>query len=421
MKKLLLVVFLSVVAFAQKPVDKIIAIVGTEIITKSEVELQSLIYAYQKGLNPQDPKIRQFILNQLIEDKLIYNQAQLDSIVVTDDEVNKQVEFQLQNFIKQAGSKERLEQIYKMSYEKIKKELKYSVKKNLMSQKVQEKRFANREISRREVEEFYNTYKDSLPIVPTKYKLSHIFVLPKIDNDTKINTYRFANKILDSILMGASFEEMAKKYSDHKESAIHGGNLGYIARGGLLPEFEAAAFALENGKISKVVETPLGYHIIKLIDKKGDKINVSQILFKFKSQNNVDSLSVKFLTSIRDSILSGENTFEFYATKYSEDKESNKFGGDIGLFDKNQLEGDLYQIVSVMKIGEISRPRRLNLSGDKYGYHIVKLTNVIPEHFPNLNTDFDEIKQLAEYRIRQDMYNKWIEELKSKIFFEIKE
>jgi len=156
MKKIVITLFLIITSlYAQKDIDKIIAIVGTEIITKGEVELQRLYYAYQKGINPNDPNLRKLVLNSLIEEKLIYNQAQLDSIIVTEDEVNKQVEYQLQNFIKQVGSKERLEQIYKMSYEKIKKELKVNARKNIMAQKVQEKRFGNREITRREVVEFF--------------------------------------------------------------------------------------------------------------------------------------------------------------------------------------------------------------------------------------------------------------------------
>lgn len=421
MKKLIFLAILLSSVFAQKAVDKIVAIVGTEIITKGEVELQSLYYAYQKGLDANDPRIRKFVLNQLIEDKLIYNQAQLDSIVVTEDEVNKQVEYQLQNFIKQFGSKERLEQLYKMSYEKIRKELKNTVRKNLMAQKVQEKKFGNKEIGRREVELFYEENKDSLPVIPTKYHIAHIFILPKIEKETKKNVYSFASMILDSLNKGANFEEFAKKYSQHKESASSGGDLGYISRGGFLPEFEAAAFALEVGKISKIIETPLGYHIIKLLDKKGEKIRVAQILFRFKSDKNVDSVSVQFLKSIRDSILNGTNTFEYYAAKYSEDKESNKFGGDLGKFDATQMEPDLYAAIQKIKVGEITEPKRLNLSNDKYGYHIVKLINVIPEHYPDLSKDYEEIKQIAEYTLRNKAYQNWIEELKTKIYLQINE
>ncbi len=422
MKKIVIALFLLITSlYAQKDLDKIIAIVGTEIITKGEVELQSLYFAYQKGINPNDPNLRKLVLNQIIEEKLIYNQAQLDSIIVTEDEVNKQVEFQLQNFIKQVGSKERLEQIYKMSYEKIKKELKVNARKNIMAQKVQEKRFGNREITRREVEDFFYDNKDSLPIVPTKYHIAHIFIMPKIDKESKRNVYNFASKLLDSLKNGSSFEELAKRYSQHKESAKDGGDLGYISRGGFLPEFESVAFALQVGKISKIVETPLGYHIIKLLDRKGEKIRVAQILLRFQSEENVDSVSVRFLRFIKDSIENGVNSFEYYANKYSEDKESNKFGGDLGKFDKSQVEPQLFAALQNLKVGEITNPLKLILSGDKYGYHIVKLTNIIPEHYPDLEKDYEEIKQAAEFNIRNKAYQNWIEELKTKIFLQINE
>jgi peptidyl-prolyl cis-trans isomerase SurA len=310
--------------------------------------------------------------------------------------------------------------MYGMSIEKIKRELREDVRKNLMVQRLRENNFTFLEASRREVEEFFSTYKDSLGMIPEKLSIFHIFRNPKTTDRLKIKYRDFAQGILDSIKQGASFEELAIKYSEDPGSKAFGGDLGFVKRGVFYPEFEAAAFALNEGELSGVVESPVGYHIIQLMERRGESIHTRHILVKFKTDENADLETIEFLTELRDSIVNGSATFQSYAKKYSEDKETAVFGGDLGTFFINQIDEQLLDVVSKLKEDEISFPRRIEYGQDTYGYHIVFLKSRIPQHPPSLDEDYTEIKRLADEFKKQKEYDEWIKELKTKIYWEVR-
>ncbi len=419
-KILVLLFTINICINAQEVLDKIAAVVDNEIILQSELNLQVNYLAAQRNVNPNDPAIRKQVLNAMINEKLLYAQAEIDSITVSEDEVDQQLEGQINYFINQYGSRERFEQAYGMSIDRIRRELRDDVKKNIMSQKVKQKKFGAITVSRREVEQFYEVYKDSLGLIPEKFTISHIFINPQKGEKVKKAANEFAKKLLDSLKNGANFGELAKKYSDDPGSANQGGDLGYVKRGVFYPEFEAAAFALKPGEISGVVESPVGYHIIQLIERRGEGISTRHILIKVKSDDQSDLQAIEFLSDIRDSIIRKVNTFGYYALKYSDDKETNRFNGELGSFELNQLDESLRDIVIKMKEGDISYPKRLELDKRTYGFHIVKLNKRIPAHKPTLETDYDELKKLAEYSKKEKLYSSWIEELRKSIFWEIK-
>jgi peptidyl-prolyl cis-trans isomerase SurA len=419
--KVIAVMFLLTgLCYAQEVLDKIVAVVDNEIITESELDFQTNLLASRYGVSPDSPELRKQTLNSMIEEKLAYAQANIDSITVTDDEVEKRIDYQINLFIQQYGSKERVEQVYGMSIEKIKHELRDDVRKNLMVQKLREKNFGNIEATRRDVEEFFNKFKDSLGVIPEKVKIAHIYRSPRTSKETKEKARKFAQAILDSIKNGADFAEMAKKYSEDPGSAKEGGDLGFVKRGVFYPEFEAAAFALKPGEISDVVESPVGFHIIQLLEKRGESIHARHILIKIKADEDADLKTIDFLTAIRDSIINGDSTFAYYAKKYSEDEDSAPFGGELGTFYLNQLDKSILDIVSGLKVGEISFPKRYQYSGSKYGYHIVYLEERVPQHAPDLDKDYADIKKLADEYKRQQKYQAWIEDLKSKIYYDIR-
>jgi peptidyl-prolyl cis-trans isomerase SurA len=420
LKILAMLIVFAGISYAQEVLDKIVAVVDNEIITESELDFQTNLLASRYGVSADSPQLKRQALNSMIEEKLAYAQANLDSIEVTDDEVDKRIDYQIQLFIQQYGSKERVEQVYGMSIEKIKRELRDDVRKNLMVQKLREKNFGTVEATRHDVEDFFNTYKDSLGVIPEKVKIAHIFRSPKSSSETKEKTRTFAQAILDSINNGADFAEMARKYSEDPGSAKEGGDLGFVKRGVFYPEFESAAFALQPGEISGVVESPVGFHIIQLIEKRGESIHARHILIKIKADEDADVKTIDFLTNLRDSVVKDINSFAYYARKYSEDKDTSPFGGELGTFYINQLDKSILDAISSLQPGDISFPKRYEYSAGNYGYHIIYLEERTPQHTPDLDKDYADIKKLADEYKKQKKYEEWIESLKSKIYYDIR-
>ena len=421
LKILSILIFIVGHLFAQAGViDKVVAVVDNEIILQSELDFQASVYASQRGMDPKSPELRTQLLNAMIDEKLVYAQAELDSITVTDAEVAQRIEYQIQVLKQQYGSEASIEKMYGMSLEKIKRELRDDVRKNLMVQRLREKNFAPVEASRREVEEFYQNYRDSLGMIPEKLRIFHIFRNPKTTDRLKKQYQDFARAVLDSIKQGASFEEMAKKYSEDPGSKAYGGDLGFVKKGVFYPQFEAAAYALEVGQLSDVVETPVGYHIIELLEKRGESIHTRHILFKFKTDEGADLEAIEFLTELRDSVVNEVNTFQYYAKRYSEDKETAPFSGDLGTFYLNQLDKNLLDVVSKLKQGEISFPKRIDYAQGIYGYHIVYLQSRVPQHPASLEEDYAELKRLADEYKKQKQYETWVASLRDKIYWEVR-
>jgi len=427
MKNSILKIFFSVILFAvtlsaqEVVIDKVVAVVDNEIILQSELEFQMSIFASQRGMDPKSEELKRQILNSMIDEKLVYAQAELDSIVISDAEIDQRINYQINVLQQQYGSISKIEEMYGMSIEKIKRELREDVRKNLMVQRLREKNFAPVEASRREVEEFFDTYKDSLGMIPEKLHIYHIFRNPKTTDRLKKQYKDFAEAIRDSIVnQGASFEDMAKKYSEDPGSKTFGGDLGFVKKGVFYPEFEAAAFSLEVGEISNVIETPVGYHIIELLERRGESIHTRHVLIKFKTDESADLETITFLTEIRDSVIKGVNSFQFYARKYSEDKETAPFNGDLGTFYINQLDKNLLEIVSKLKEGEISFPKRIDYGQGIYGYHIVFLESRVPQHPPSLEEDYAELKRLADEYKKQKQYDEWVASLRDKIYWEVR-
>lgn len=421
MRKILFVLLVMYCSLnAQEVLDKVVAAVEDEIILKSELDFRVNVEATQRNANPADTTLRRMVLNSMIEEKLLYAQAELDSITVSDDQVKQTLDNQINYFIQQYGSKERLEQVYGMPIEKLKRSLQDDTKKSLMAQMLQQKKFGQVDVSRKEVEDFFDKYKDSLGVVAEKFHIAHIFQNPQTGERVKQKARALAESLLDSVKKGADFAALAKKYSDDPGSAANGGDLGSVKRGVFYPEFEAVAFSLTPGQISGIVESPVGFHIIQLIDRRGESIHCRHILIKVKSDDEADLRCIEFLSDIRDSVVKGKNTFDYYAQKYSDDKENAKLGGDLGSFDASQLDKSLLDVLYKMKDSEISYPKRLEVDKNVYGYHIVKLTQRIPQHKANIDTDYTEIKRLAEIYKKQKLYADWLADIKKNIYWQVR-
>lgn len=406
--------------YSQEIAERIVAIVDNDIILESEVILRATMEAQRTGGNPEDAEFKARVLNIMIEEKLLYAYALLDSIMVTKPEIDQYMTYQVQQLIRQFGSEEAVEKTYNKSMAQIKKELEPEIEKNLLMKKAQDKKFGTVEVSRREVEEFFSKYRDSLGVTPEKVKISHIFRSPTKSARIMKIAYDLAASLLDSIKNGADFAQLAIKYSDDPGSAVNGGDIGFAARGTLFPEYESAAFALREGEISGIVESQAGYHIIQLLDRRGEQIKTRHILIKAKPDEQIDFELINFLTDLRDTLVKYNGDFKLFAKKYSQDVRTNYSGGVLGTYFIDKLDPALKETVAKIKEGEISFPKRIDYGQDDYGYHIVKVDARIPKHDPNLELDYDEIKELAIMYKKQQLEEDWFKDLRAKIFWEIK-
>lgn len=403
---------------AQTMLDKIVAVVDKEIITDSDLQERITYIAIQNRLDAKSPALRKQVLEGMIADKLVLAQAILDSVTVTEEDVTRALDQQFQNFIRQAGSEQQLEKIYGKPVARMKREFRPEMRKQLLIQRIRQQRESNLTVARREVEEFYEAYKDSIPKVSEELELSHIFMVPKPDSALQEQARKKLNAVHDSIVAGGDFAEFAKRHSQDP-SAPSGGDLGWAKRGLVfVPEFEEAVFALKEKEISPVVKTEFGFHLIQLLERRGESVHARHILLRTERGPASDSVAVKQLRSLRDSILAGKSFAEL-ARRYSEDDETKTEGGDLGRVAIDQLEPDFASVVKDMKAGEISQPHRVTLRSS-YGYQIVLLKKRVPAHAVNLTDDYRRVEQMALYLKRNRQNAEWVEELKKNIYWQMR-
>ncbi len=402
---------------AQTVLDRIVAVVDDEIITESELAERVNMVVFQNRMESPTPELRHQVLDAMINDKLLLAQARLDSVEVSNDEVTQALDQQIQNLVRQAGSEQRVEEYYGMPISRIRREFREEMRKQLLISRVRQTREASIQISRREVEEFYTSYKDSLPVVPEELDLSNIFIVPKPDTTLEQQTLRLITAIRDSLIAGGDFADFAKRYSQGAGSN-RGGELPWAKRGELLREFEEIVFQLADGEISRVFKTELGYHVVQLLERRGESVRVRQILLPLEKGAASDSTAVRFLRSLRQRILNGES-FSDLAKQYSEDEDTRALGGTLNRVSADQLEQDFKAVVDTLKEGEISQPHRVNLA-TSYGFQIVWVRKRIPSHPMTLEQDFHRIEQIALYFKRNRVFEEWVAKLKKEIYWEVR-
>ncbi len=411
--------FVCAVAVAQQqPVDRIVAIVDKDVILESELEGQIQFLALNNRIDPKTPGLRDQVLQNMINERLIVAKADEDSVTVSDEEVQQQLDAQIQSRVQQVGSEARLEEIYGMPISKIKREYRDEMRKNLLVQKMQQQHFQGEQVGRYEVEEFFRTYHDSLPPVPNEVELSRIYIVPRPTAAALEQARARAQALLDSLKAGADFAELAKKYSQDQGSAAQGGDLGLVRRGQFVKEFESAVFGLQEGQISPIVQTEFGFHIIQLIERRGDAVHARHILIRVEKSKAGDSTAVALLDSLRTVALKGVSFAEL-AKKYSVDKETNLVGGSLGTVQYDQLDKTWLPYLDSLKDGEISVPFRVT-AGTSYGYQIVLMQKRTAAHPMTLETDYHKIESLALNLKRTKDYQTWMDQLRKEIYWQIK-
>ena len=411
-----LVLLLSVSSLAQQQlVDKVVAIVGNNIVTLSDIDAQYFQYQAQGAKGGKELKCS--IYENMILQKLLVAQAVIDSVEVTDKEVESELDNRLQGFIRQAGSIEKLEAYFNKSLEEIKEDFRDDVRDQLITSRMQNQILGDIDITPAEVNKYYRELpKDSLPLIESEYEYAQILNYPK-SSEEEIKALK--DKLLGfkkRIETGKSkFGTLVVLYSEDPGSAKNGGDLGFITRAELVPEFAAVAFNLKPNEISDVVKTDFGYHIIQLLEKRGDQIHVRHILMKPSISYSAEKASRDKLDSIANVVRKDTLTYEQAAQIYSEDEDTRLNGGicfnmytGSQKFTKKELPSeDLHQIKK-MNVGEISKAYEAKDKNGNKVYKNIKLISKSEAHIANLKDDYQKIKDMALEKKKQEALYDWV-------------
>lgn len=421
---------LSSLAQQAKPIDKIVAKVDNYIVLQSELEI-----AYLQFIQSQDakfagtgPQVKCTVLESMIINKFLLAKAEMDSVYVEESQVDEQLDRRMDYFISQFGTEEKLESYYGKTVVELKSELRTQVREQLIIQKMQSEITSKVKLTPADVKNFYQSIpKDSLPYFSMEVEVGHIVRIPEISTNKRHLYFDKLNSIKERLLKGEDFCTLAKEYSEDYATAVNCGELGFFKKGELVPPFEAAAFQLKPGELSGVVETEYGFHLIQLIERRGNEYSTRHILIKPRAEDLNLANSESFLDSLRTEILNGKITFAEAANLYSLDESTNKSGGFLqnpadGSYlvptDNDYMAGLLF-LLDTMKAGTISPPMRFRSEDNNEAVRLVYLKRVIPAHLANLELDYTKISSAAMESKKNNAINEWFDNNKGEVFIQV--
>ena len=407
-------------------IDKIVAVVGKNIILQSDIEEQYMQYRLQGGIKGSAKSIRCQILEDQLFRKLMLNQAELDSITVTDEQINSEVENYVRYYISQLGSQEKLEQYYNKTLPEIKEDLRTMLKEKNLMDEVQRGIVSGVSATPSEVRDFYRSIpNDSIPMISAQYEIAQLVKKPPITLDEKLAVKEELYGLRARILKGERFSTLARIYSEDPGTASKGGETGFQSRGGFVSEFEAAAFALKEGEVSEVVETEYGFHIIQLIERRGDYINVRHILRTLKVSPEALEHAYNELDSIAGLIRNDSLTFDEAVREFSDEDDKvnggylvNEMTGST-LFSAEDLDQQVSVVVNKLQVGQVSDPVPMKTKNGKDAYRLLIIKKKTTPHRANLKDDYAVIQQWTMQSLRQEAINKWIDDKSKKAYVKI--
>ena len=415
---ILMLLCFSNIANAQENVliDRVAGVVGDKIVLDSDIRLQSE-QAKMQGYTAPDVECQ--VLDQLLLERLLANQAEIDSVIVSDDEVEIELDNRMRYYLNLVGSEEKFREYYKKSSIQFKEEFRPDIKEIMLAQKMQGQIVGDVKVTPAEVKAFFATIpKDSLPYFNAEVEVLQIVLKPKVTAEADQAAQEKLRSIRERIVSGQkTFEEMAPIYSEDPGSAKNGGRLGMQDRGTFVKEFEAVAYKLETGEISDLVKTQYGYHILKLIERRGNKVDIQHILLKPEiSYDDLDLVTTRG-DSIRQLVMDSTMTFSEAVEEFSEDEDSKALGGIFvnpqtgsTYFELDQLEPDIFFAVESLKNGEISEPTLIKEPDGTKIYKLFYLQSRSEPHQANLKDDYERIKNLAQQTKQNEAVSDWIKD-----------
>lgn len=422
---------LATAAHAQEPdnkgfvVDKIIAKVDNYIVLKSELEL-----AYQNYLaegNPANEQARCELLNRLIVNKLMVAKAEIDSVVVSDGEVDANTDQRMNMILQNSGnSPEQLERAYGKTLDQIKLELRDQIREQMLAREMTTRITKDIKVTPSEIKRFFNKIpSDSLPFYSSDVEIAQIVKVASISNEQKEATKRRLSEIRDRILAGESFSDLAKKFSEEPGANISGGELGYVGRGAMVPQFEAMAFKLKKGEISEPFETQFGFHIMQLLDRRGNEYNSRHILLFGNPSTEDIKKAERYLDSLRILISRDSIKFEQAAKQYSDDQNTKGRGGFFTDADGSirvslrEIDPVVYLAIDTMKVGNISKPLTYRTDDGKDAVRILYFAKKLLPHQANLKDDWSRIQSAALAEKKDKALDKWFNKSRTDVFINI--
>ncbi len=438
MLKRILVVFINILFVAgfflnnsadaqERIVDRIVAVVGNSIILQSEIE-NELIQLQAQGYTSNRSSRCDLLENALVQ-KLLLNQAIVDSIEVSEGEVEMELNRRLQFFIQQIGSEEQLESYYDKSILEIKEDFRDVVRDQLITGYMQDEIIGRVSVTPAEVRRFFNRMpEEEIPLIPSQVELRKIVRYPEFSELENFRLRQRLNEIRQRIIDGESFTTMAVLYSQDPGSARRGGELGYLSRTDLTPEFAKVAFSLKDNRVSPVFETEYGFHIVQLIDRRGEQANVRHILFTPQATEEAKTEARSFLDSLSTVIRTDTLTFRMAAIMHTEDEQTRMNGGLVinqetggSRFEFDQLSPVNYAAVRDMKVGEIAGPLESRDRHGKVYYKLLYLNSQTAPHRANLKEDYAFLKELTLNDKMRRILDEWIVDKKSQTYIRIDE
>lgn len=409
-------------------IDEVIWIVGEEAILRSEVEEERLRAQYEGQPIPGDPYC--VIPEQLAIQKLFLHQAELDSIEANESSVSSQVDMRMNYYISQIGSKEKMEEYFRKTSSEIREEMMTSVRNQMIIQQMQSKLTEGIQPTPAEVRRYFNSLSiDSLPTIPAQVEVQILSIQPPVPVEETERIKSQLREFTERVTSGnADFSMLARLYSEDTESAKRGGELGFVGKGQLVSEFADVAFNLTDPKrVSRVVETEYGFHIIQLIERKGERINCRHILLKPRVSYMDKQNAITRLDSVRSLIMADSLSFELAVARFSEDKSTMMSGGTMtnpntgtSKFEYQELPPEIARQIYNMKEGDISTPfTMIDRTKNKEVCAIVRLKNKRDSHKANLTDDFQTIRDMLTQKLSAETIDKWIRQKQKEIYVHI--
>ncbi len=396
--------------------DKIVAVVGGEIILRSEVKAERS-RMMQSGRNPKGNSDCS-VLEKAMINKMLLHQAKNDSVVAKESRVERELNRRVRYFTRQFGSRKKLENYYGMSVVQIKEKFRESIREQLRVRKMRNQVTSGINVTPSDVEAYFrNLEKDSVPFIESKVKVAQIVKQPEVSEEQRKRAKKKLQGYRKDILSGKkSFNVIATLYSDDAASAENGGELGWVERGQMTPQFEKVVFDMDSGDVSRVFESKMGYHIAKLIERRGEKVKVKHILKRPKVSDAALTEAKKELDSLAGVIRNDTLNFKEAARLYSDHEATRNNGGVLinqktgsPEFKMDDLDPQLFFVIDKMKVGEISKPVVWERKRDNSkAYRLVQLVSRSEPHKASLDEDYQFLKKKAQKREKEEKLGAWL-------------